>query len=402
MTFGNVFGRPFRTISGGQGGAILPIFAAPLITNINPSIGTVTPTFARATSGTYFDGTDLQTAGSGVARFEPDGYLSEKLATKRLFPSDPTVAQLSTSSNVSDASEAWLSYFSNQIAFGDNSVERTAYLAYASYSASTDYSFNIFVKMDDNSVPVPGTGIGNGDFGIIMYGILATGGTVTLLADNIYKICTTKNSASEVGTGFGVIKYTGQSSKSFKIVGYNLELGKYCTSHVPTTISAVTRNQDKLDYDNTSRLAIPNEFTLIMSVTPKANGADYASGDVRLFGSEDSRGSNNELRTFGDTSYDYFPAGGRGIFNIDVSDLSKGVLRKYAFYAVQEGANSRAGIFTNGSEVLNEVNPQTLDHSNQSLSIGYWDGFGGAFNVKNVIIYPGKLSDSKLVYLTSL
>jgi len=70
-----------RSLDGSE--LIIPLLYMPLISDLSLINGTGTPTFTRASSGTFIDRIDglLKTSANDVARFEADGYLSEGPST---------------------------------------------------------------------------------------------------------------------------------------------------------------------------------------------------------------------------------------------------------------------------------------------------------------------------------
>jgi hypothetical protein len=223
------------------------------------------------------------------------------------------------------------------------------------------------------------------------------------LIDKYHAAVTINNVFKANGSGQDGIQFTGSGDVDFYVWGNHEEEGSYATSNIETGAAVVTRNRDQLDYDNTGGLALPNSFTLIMTLTPKADGADYLAGEIRTFGSEDDRGPDNAIRTYGGADYAYSNSVGGGIFTLKAADLSAGVATRLAFSVSQETpTTSRATIWKDGTEKLSTTKTQVLDHTNQNLTVGYYSGGNGAFNIKYLDVYRGRLSDPKSLYLTSL
>ena len=190
-------------------------------------------TFTRGTNATLVDST-------GKIVYAPANLLTY---------SEGTVAQMYSSSGVTDAGTT-ISGFANTITFGDNSVLRYAYKALA-ITAGTSYIASFFVQMDDNSAPTVGTGSSGGDFSIICDTGYAPTVTATLFSGNIYRVTGAITSATGGTTrNVGIIKNTGQSSKGFRVTGYQLEPVTYQTTpatYVATTTSAYYG--PRFDYD---------------------------------------------------------------------------------------------------------------------------------------------------------
>lgn len=111
--------------------------------------------------------------------------------------------------------------FANSVQLLLGTASSYAYKAYA-HTAGKQYRFVFFLQMDDNSVPSIGVGL---DFEVIMFGNRqpGTGSVITHAGNNVYRIETTAIAPS-AGTNvyFGVVKYTTNSAKGFRVSGYSL------------------------------------------------------------------------------------------------------------------------------------------------------------------------------------
>jgi hypothetical protein len=190
-------------------------------------------TFSRGTNATLVDST-------GKITYAPNNLL---------LWSEGTVAQLAASSNVTDASVT-ISGYANSIQFGDNSVTRFAYKT-LTIAAGVSLIASFVVQMDDNSAPSVGTGITGGDFSIICDGGYAPVVSSALISGNIYRVWGILSSPTG-GTfrNVGIIKNTGQSTKGFRVTGFQLEQVTYQTT--PSTYVATTASAyygPRFDYD---------------------------------------------------------------------------------------------------------------------------------------------------------
>ena len=130
---------------------------------------------------------------------------------------------------------------------------------------------------------------------------------------------------------------------------------------------------------------VQQDFHAVLTVTPDRNGVDYIDNDMRLFCSVDSRGVSNEIRTYGNNSFNFNAYG----FWIIRSEFSKDVSAIWEFIAYQESANViRAKIFKDGVEKYNSTSSGTLDHSNQSFDVGLSRSLGYTFpgRICNVLL----------------
>ncbi len=231
----------------------------------------------------------------------PAGALFEA-AFAYLHPySQPTVAQLSNGSNVTDATapEGWSG---NWIGFGDNSLQRFSYLGTQATTTGQEYCAAFLIRMDDGGAPVPGLTIGTGDFLCASSPppLKPSDGTSGFditgpFADNVYQV-----SWYAVSTGATIrppspIKYTGQSARGFRIGHRMFGPGRYPPSFMEATGTAPSRAADVLSLPVTGFAA--DEITLAGAFTapqPEAtvrtvfclkNGADklemnFASGSM--------------------------------------------------------------------------------------------------------------------------
>jgi hypothetical protein len=111
--------------------------------------------------------------------------------------------------------------------------------------------------MDDNSTPSVGTNSTTGDFTFIINNSFPASVGVIPIGNNVFR-CFGIFVSNAANTNTGVIKYTTQSSKSFRVTGYQLEPVTYQTSpraYIPTTSAAVF--QPRYDYDPSVTPATP-------------------------------------------------------------------------------------------------------------------------------------------------
>ncbi len=127
--------------------------------------------------------------------------------------------------------------------FGNNSTLRLLYGK--TVSATTQYTLSVFVKMDDGLAPVFGSTTGSSalnDFALVMSGTaVSTALTVTHVGNGLYRVSgTLTTGASNLGNN-GIVKYTTNSARGFRVTGMQLETGAFATSYIKTEASQVTR-----------------------------------------------------------------------------------------------------------------------------------------------------------------
>lgn len=172
-----------------------------------------------------------------------------------------------TAGNVSDASIAWLGALSAGISFGDNTTTRFAYRVNFLNQIGVVYMLSVFVRMDDGGVPVfGGTGPTN-DGGLVIGGQIVTSVTAQHVGGGIYRLSGSR-SHTAANSANGVIKYTSNSARGFKVSGYQLEAASTVSPYIPTTTVAVTRSTDAAVINDLGTLQFnPSEGTLITRAT---------------------------------------------------------------------------------------------------------------------------------------
>ena len=128
--------------------------------------------------------------------------------------------------------------YANSIQFGDNTVARLAYRLYTHKIGAT-YTISVIVQMDDNNAPVVGLNDSSGDFCLVCASRVTTSTpVVTSLGGNVYRV-----SSSLVTTNtppsWGVVKYTTQSSKGFRITGIQVNEGSVVQNYIRTLDKAI-------------------------------------------------------------------------------------------------------------------------------------------------------------------
>jgi hypothetical protein len=204
--------------------------------------------------------------------------------------SEPTSNE-SFALNITYTSYSW-NYigFKNATVFGDNSLTRIRYGG--SVTSGLEYTLSAFVIMDDNSEPDITNTNSSGDFGLVL-GNAVTGGTNTKtnVSGNIWRVSKTKTVTSAT-TNNGIIKYTTQSTKGFKVVGWQLEesstVGSYIGTAGSVAINAtLVQNPNNKGFDilgNPLRLR-EHSFNLDGSgyaEVADANSLDFGTGNFTI------------------------------------------------------------------------------------------------------------------------
>ncbi len=134
-------------------------------------------------------------------------------------------------------------------------------------------------------------------------------------------------------------------------------------------------------------------MTVYLDVFPRSGIGLLSNSNFRIFGSNDSRGTSNEVYTEVGGSYDFTPSGsGGGYFTIDSNDFTGGEKYSLVFDLTQTSGGIWARTYLDGMNKLNTVIPGTLDHSNQSLTMGQWNNgietqsLDGRFDIRGILM----------------
>ena len=170
-----------------------------------------------------------------------------------LYLSSEPTANESAAGNISYGSYSWgLNGFSNATIFGDNSVLRYRYGG--STTIGVEYTLSAFVIMDDNSEPDVTNLSSSGDFSLVVSGSVGVGViSKTNISGNIWRVSKVKTAVDST-TSNGIVKYTTQSAKGFKVVGWQIEesssVGNYILTDGAAAIDVTTiQNPTNKGYD---------------------------------------------------------------------------------------------------------------------------------------------------------
>ena len=310
--------------------------------------------------------------------------------------SDPTDAQKSSTSYASvtyqdDFNWGLGNVIENAIVFGDNSTTRYAYYS-STVSSGASYSLSFFIKMDDNSVPIPAT-----DFLLVLAGTsIASGYTIDNYGNNVYRV-SVSGTAGASNTANGILKVASHSAKTFKITGFQLEAGSYATSYIPTQGSTVTRiaevcnNGGNDQVINSEEGVLFAEIAALASIVTSNNWITISDGN-----------SNNQValgfETNGNTTA-LFRVGGSSTGFITFSgDYSQN--KKIAF----KWKENDFALWIDGVEVGVDTSGATLSSGTLNSLQFNWGAGGNYTNakVKQLQVYKTALTDAELQQLTTL
>jgi hypothetical protein len=200
---------------------------------------TANNSFTKVNNGTRYQWGAQVNQGSVAAAYQKTvATTTEWGANQNLVTySEGAIARYATAINVTDAATS-ISGYAASVQFGDNSVERTLYTRSYTPKLGATYTFTLIVQMDDNTAPVPSTSPSSGDFSLVFAGIILPTPTVTSLGSNLYRVTLIATTTASY-TIFGLIKYTTQSSKGFRITGIQVNEGSVAQNYIRTLDKAI-------------------------------------------------------------------------------------------------------------------------------------------------------------------
>jgi len=184
-----------------------------------------------------------------------------------------------------------------------------------------------------------------------------------------------------------------------EVAGLQLEVmtdaarGTYASSYIPCAGAAVVRDVEKLQHQ---MVPARTDSTVVMRSNYLAD-----STATRLFGTEDNRGTNQEIRTSsGIWDFTSYVDGGfvYGIGNADI--VNSPGFNNYVFSANQvDPSNVNARILFNEVSKLDELHALVLDHSNLDIIKTHsWDiGNGYPAICKYIAVYNQAMTDWELI-----
>jgi hypothetical protein len=235
-----------------------------------------TPSFSRASTGTYFTSSGvLSSAAINAPRFNhvyngsswvSKGLLVEEQRTNLNLYSEQfnnaaySINQGTISTNQAASPDG--NTTAESLAASAGTVNPYAYQAVTTVTSSV-YTFSIYVKKNTHDfVQIVLNGVANGfaNFNISsgVVGTLGAGGSATSSIVNVgngwYRCIITYTAAGTTSAGYISLigsatagrgaTFTAAGTESVYLWGQQLELGSFATSYIPTTTAAVTRSAD--------------------------------------------------------------------------------------------------------------------------------------------------------------
>lgn len=119
---------------------------------------------------------------------------------------------------------------------------------------------------------------------------------------------------------------------------------------------------------------ITTTFAMEYGFTPAKNGADYGATELRLWGSDDTRGSSYEIRPYLATTYNAtFMSSGGFVVNLDQDDFIKDEYAKWLITLDQVGSDATISVYKDDILKFTKTGTTTLDHSNNEFYAMMWN-----------------------------
>ena len=365
----------------------------------NTTLGDMT--VVRATTATRVNSSGLiESVGVNIPRIDYTNgscpsILVEPQRTNLALNSDGNVSTYGTAVNVTNASSSFNS-FSNAIQFPSTGTS-------AAYKAITTtvqtYAISVFIKMDDNSVPILSASSATGNVCLIIAGSFVTNNLkVESYGNNVYRLSGTGASLGINGNN-GVVRLDTQVLKSFKITGIQLEAASYPTSYIPTVASTVTRNADVISKTGISSLIGQTEGTIYAEI--KVNKL-IGTASRYIFHISDGTANNRIYMAFSGASSNVLRGrifnGGTLQCSIDTSTITTTGTYKLALAY----KNNDIVFYVNGVQIGVDTSATIPTCSRVDIGQNYAGASQLSDNVLLSTLFKTRLTNGELVTLTTL
>jgi hypothetical protein len=377
----------------------------------------------------------LQTAASGVARFDHNpitgeslGLLVEEQRTNLFVRSEEfdtlwAATRSSVTANTIVAPNGTLT--------GDKLIEDTTASnthtvdQFLTVVTNTEYTFSCYVKAAERSYislfafhAVSGTNntervvFNLSTLAVVSQTTAANRNTITAVGNGWYRVSAVVKNQIDTGTNFsiqladntGATSYTGDGYSGVYIWGAQLEAGAFPTSYIPTVAATVTRNADAASMTGTnfSSWFNPQQGTMYGEF---AIPFDSPQSIFPLIFTIDDGSNNNRISIQSRTLDDKVVGVARANATLQLECLSSptisyGAAQKTIFgYALNNGALSLNGaaVTTDTSGIL----PFNLNIARIGNAEGGYNSYLNG-TIKKLAFYPSRLADAQLQALTTV
>lgn len=350
---------------------------------------------SRASAATI-DGVDYA---ANTPRYINSGILVEEATTNLLTNTDGNIGTYSALNAVN--ATVPITGFSNSIQFTGGAVSKYAYKSFLSV-VGVVYTFSCYIQMDDDGVPVPSNSSASGDFCFVGHGDVVVGNlTPILVSGSVYRVTATYT-AARAATAQGIVKYSTQSSRNFKVAGYQLEQKAYLSSYAESGATAFTRSPDVLTVPATNWAK--GSWAVGLNLTRITSGFETTSSTPVFFYLMLSAGTNVYYLGFVKSTQNLTIGNVSGGTQYNLT-TSKQILNNVPYRIAVTGNGSTMKVAVDGVIVgtLNYVEPAGALPA--TISIG---GAGATYAVpvevpgiyRNVNIVGRALTDAELIELS--
>jgi hypothetical protein len=372
----------------------------------------------------------LQTAASGVARFEHNPVTGESLG---LEIEEQRTNLFTYSSDWSNAiwSKANIGVLSNEIVSPDGTLNGTKLrenttdsthvtVQNATVVDATTYTFSCYAKVGEisrfrirfSTSGAGGTFLGSADFdlstGTVSASSNITSSSITPVGNGWYRCTATEvSSGTTLGCGLFLIEsgsttsYQGDGYSGFFIWGAQLEAGSFATSYIPTVASQVTRSAD-------SATMTGSNFTSWYRAD-----AHTAYSEYTVLKAPDATVNSNAAFGYGDgTGNEYVH-----LDTVQGATQIRGLVRaKATTYSASQGTvtagttikaaialSAGNGAFSANGATATAVNPVVMPlptFANIGKNTAFSVFLNG--NIKKVAFYPARLTNAEIQSLTTV
>ena len=218
---------------------------------------------APASPGVYFGA--VKYAGNDSRAFRVSGYQLEQTSANLLTQSEFANGLADAPVRAGAVSVASMTGLAGALRIAPNPSGPYS-LAYKTLATvpGTTYTLSVIVEMEDGQAPVfgnPAVDNAANSFGVVMFGsgVATNNYAVQDLGNGRYRISATVTAPAAPGLNFGVVKYTTNDARAFRVSGYKLEqVG--AGNVTSTTTAAITAAADarkqvtRFAYDSAGRL----------------------------------------------------------------------------------------------------------------------------------------------------
>jgi hypothetical protein len=381
-------------------------------------------TFTRASNATYFDANGvMQTAGSGVARFDHNpttlqslGLLIEEQRTNLVTYSSEFDNAAWSKTNATVTANAVVAL--DGTLTGDKliatSTNGTHSVTIGTVTSGTAYAFSVYAKAGEYSqLQLSGMGVEGQGFNTV-YNLATqtvtsapTGSSITAVGNGWYRCVLVVTASATAGPiirirdAAGSNSFAGNDSDGIFLWGAQLEAGSFPTSYIPTDAVTATRNADAASMTGTNFSSWYNATE--GTVYAEAVGINNISGATRRY-AEISDGTTSERFIFGYSAAAPFStrllvtdSTTQADINVNTGLSGTPLIKMAAVYKIndfQQASNGTLGT-ADTSGTLPTVNQMVLGSDYLSTANTIING-----HIRRIAYYPVRLSNDQLQALT--